>query len=114
MAKRPRCFLVMRSTKDVSGAEKHGDIVLLFPDNERRPSFWNSDFIELALAKLEQYEYDPGFDYLLMAGNVVPISLVAAAVARESEVGPQFLFFDAAQQGYVAVALPPQEVPHKQ
>lgn len=93
-----------RSDKDVTKAAEHGTVTVLFPGH--RPSMWSPDFVAAALEQLERHQYDPAVDLLLMAGNIVPIVLLAAAVARECETGPKFLFFDAARQDYVVVPLP--------
>jgi hypothetical protein len=91
---KPRVFLVKSTRDDVSDARRFGDVVLIFGDAEPRPRLFSEDFAAEVVRRLETAQYDPEVDYFLVTGDLVSVTMVAAAIARESSVPPRALFFD--------------------
>ena len=100
----PKVFVLAPSEKDVSKASMYGQIVFVFRPDERRPSVWDAEFALSALDRLEQEQYDPTNDYLLLVGNFIAIIAFVAAVA-EQYYSPKALAFDMTRQTYVPIVL---------
>ncbi len=83
----------------IESAEEFGTIVPLFESAviydkklySTRPSIWEEDedgkptLIDEILDKLEKYNYDPEKDYILIAGHMIPVVILVAAVVGFGE-----------------------------
>lgn len=91
----------MRQDIDVSGARDHGGkLVYLFGANgHRRPPVWSDEFLEEALMRLYEIDYDPKKDLLLLAGGMVAVCrLLSRLVHRHGNIPS--LVFDSHLQAY--------------
>lgn len=79
---RPRCFLIEPVKLDIRDARTYGEIVLLFNENDRRPSIFSTEsFLKAVQRRLEEENYDPLIDYILIAGPMVTVVVTAAEMA---------------------------------
>lgn len=107
-----RVFMLEQSQNvDVKPAFEYGPIIPLFKSTNGqnsnvkrktdRPSMWDTDeFKKEILKRLEQYNYDPERDYLLIAGHFIPIVIFIATVVAEWE-NVQVLFWSTGYEKYV-------------
>lgn len=79
-----RAILIEPTTRvDVSAAQRYGEIVYIFEKNESRPSIWTEEFVQVAMIRLEQMNYDPKADTIIIAGAIVPlIKLIGCLTAN--------------------------------
>lgn len=91
----------MRQDIDVSGARAHGDhLVYLFGVNgHRRPPVWSDEFLEEAVLRLHELDYDPKRDLLLLAGGMVAVTRLLSRLVRRHGNIPA-LVFDSHNQTY--------------
>ena len=83
-------------------AARYGEkIVLLFKPQDQRPSIWSREFVEEAMARLKEYEFDPNEDAFLVSGSFVPIARVITAMAV-AYVSFNALLFSATTSDYVS------------
>lgn len=81
---RPRAFVLEPCRRiDVSRASKYGEILYIFERNDGRPSIWTDEFVIEAIERLKNTRYDPARDYFILAGSIVPLAKVVAALAAE-------------------------------
>jgi len=114
-AKVGRVFMLEQSQNvDVKPAFEYGPIIPLFKSTNGvgnstaqikkktdRPSMWDTEeFREEILKRLEQWDYDPEKDYLLIAGHTIPIVIFIATVVAEWE-NVQVLFWSSGYEKYV-------------
>lgn len=98
---KPRVFMLLPNDKDTRGAAGFGKLILLFQQDEQRPSIWDSAFVDEAVRRLDLQNYDPDRDYLLVAGMMVP--LVAMFTRLGFEYGHVMaLCFDMRDNRYIA------------
>lgn len=97
---KPRCFLLMRSDKDMQGLLQYGDVVVIH-GGERRPSFWAPAFVEHTYENMDRHQYQHGVDFVVAAGPLVPLVKVLCGLTKKYGYEPRMLFFDAARQGFV-------------
>lgn len=86
---------------NVGSCREFGELTMLFKRGERTPSIWSRELAEEALTRLESFDYDPRVDYLLVAGNMVTMIKVAAALAASCDCEVKALCYDAASGQYV-------------
>ncbi len=100
-----RVFILERDTRhDISGASRYGSVLPLFNDGERQPSIWSQHFADQIMSRLERNKFDQYVDYVLVAGQQVPVVLfVATCVAAYSNVN--LLLFDSVNGEYVHKAI---------
>lgn len=101
----PKVFMLMPHNVDVSKARRFGELIYIFDRGARRPSLWSPEFIDEMFVQLAEMGYDPATDYLLIAGNMAPIVRAACALARDCDVPPRALFYDAVTADYVELPL---------
>jgi len=58
------------------GAERYGDLVYLFPADKARPSIWAAHYKQAINAALDEVEFDPNLDYVLLVGQIYPLSVL--------------------------------------
>ena len=78
-----RAFAVEQGKQDLSKAKEYGRIVYLFKADGERSSIWSNDFPQEVLTALEEYNYDPENDYLIVAGSMVPIALAVGRLVSQ-------------------------------
>ena len=99
-----RVFLVeeLREGKDASAAGKHGELITLFDGQHRRPPvFRPTSFCEAVIDRLADEGFDPDLDGVVLAGGLIPNSLLLAALAAKCG-RVTILMFDASASSYVA------------
>lgn len=84
---------------DVSGAERFGEIEYVL-DGWRGSAFQPEELIECILSRLEELQYDPLRDYLLLTGGQYLIVTLCAAVASKHK-RYLALMFNASTEKYV-------------
>jgi len=95
-----RVFLPVKVPRlDVTGAEKFGTLLYLFPEKHPSPLEINQVY-EAICSALEVYRYEPGVDYIALTGPSIFLSLLTMAADNfGSKV--KFLVFDAGASEYV-------------
>lgn len=78
MHKRSRAILIEKTKVDTSQAQLFGDVVHVFPPGKERSSIWSDEFLDEALNSLADMEYDPVSDYIILVGQLVPLTKVIA------------------------------------
>lgn len=81
-----RVFLLETAQNvDVTSAMEYGPLIPLFKREQTndKPSIWGEEFIDEFIYRLEQQNYNPEVDYLLIAGHMVPIAIWVASVTKE-------------------------------
>jgi len=101
---RPRVFVLEPTRHELSTAERYGEVVYALPRGARAPSIWAGDYADAVLDRLDEADYDPRVDYFCVAGSVVPVTQVVAALASIYDKF-QVLFFDASRGGYAPKTL---------
>lgn len=98
----PRAFVVEPTKFDISLAEEFGEVTYIFGPDDRRLSIWDPDFTRQVVDRLVlELEYDPGRDHFVIAGHMVTLTFVVAALVRY--VGPfKALLYSAVEQKYVS------------
>ena len=101
--KLPRVFVLepVKSSIDVSKAERYGEVAYVFNPDERRPSvFQATAFGESVLRRLEAAEFRWEHDYLAVAGSIVPVTIALMACMTKY---PRLnvLFWHAGEMTYV-------------
>lgn len=109
--KTSRVFMLEETQNvDVTSAYEYGPIIPLFKytnadcvDNKSdRPSIWKTgEFTREIIKRLEENDFDPENDYLLIAGHVVPTQMMSIAATIHWET-IQFLFWSSYLGKYVA------------
>lgn len=77
-----RVFMLMPHDKNLSDARRFGELVMLYDKRESRPSIWDPAFLLEALDRLQDYQYDPERDFVLLAGHMVPTVLFCCAIVQ--------------------------------
>lgn len=70
----------MPTDKGLREAKRYGDVEFIFSDGESHPSIWDAEFIDEALDRLADRAYDPGVDYVVLAGPMVALVLFTTAL----------------------------------
>jgi hypothetical protein len=94
---------------DVTRANEHGDLVVLLPRGQGRPSFWEPELVDLAIERMVAAGYDQDLDCLLIAGHMAPLVRVACTLAQEFPRA-RGLFYDSVQGTYNALPLSISEI----
>ena len=101
MTKTSRAFVLEPCSRlDVSPASKFGEIEYIFQKNDGRPSIWTEEFAQAAMKKLKACGYDPAIDFIIIAGRIIPMIKLIAALAAEYQ-NVRVLFHDAIERDYV-------------
>jgi hypothetical protein len=81
-----------------------GPVTYVFDENTRRAGVFDPGFQVEVVRKLEQADFDPARDRLVVAGRIVPYSVALAAIV--SRWGPVWaLLFDSRERRYVALRI---------
>lgn len=81
--KRARVVLVEETNKDLGNAHIYGDVTVLMPKASHRPSIWEQEFIRHIEKRLNEIDFNPELDYLLVAGSQISTSTVIASLASK-------------------------------
>lgn len=97
-----------QNSVDISKARIFGEEVYLFSKNEEdRPNVWTERFCDECVERLEQQNYNPEIDYLLIVGHMPPIIILVATIIRnwgECE-SVKALFWTKQAQNYLLMEL---------
>lgn len=99
-----RVFVLEPCSLDISRAARFGEIVYIFRKGMRRRSIWDDEFKQEVMGALDENEYDPKKDYLLVAGHMVPLVLFISAALRHY-TGINVLFYCSTDRDYVSRSL---------
>lgn len=96
-----RVFCIDPVKFDTTSAAMIGQVVQLYNGQTHRPSIWQtSEFTAHVLKKLDDEDFDVDHDCLLIAGPMVTVAIVVAALA--SEFGAlNLVLFDPSRGMYV-------------
>jgi len=95
-----KVFILEQVNFSLKNAEDYGELLYVFSPNSQRCSIWDREFGECVIDRLEENDYDPREDYLLVAGKIVSLSIVVASVAAAyGEIA--LLLFSSNLQRYV-------------
>lgn len=86
---------------DLTPAMVFGEVVFLFERTGERTSIWSEDFSSCVLDKLEEINYDPDIDFIVVSGAIVTLSLAIAVIAADYGV-IKLLLYHSAEAGYVS------------
>jgi len=67
---------------NTEGAEQFGEMVYLFPADKARPSIWAAQYRNAIVAALEEIEYDPNLDYVLLVGQIYPLTVLVNVLTQ--------------------------------
>lgn len=99
-----RVFVIERTRHDVSSASDYGPLKYIFPPDMHRSSLWSKEFRDELTSRLDDLGFNPKVDYILAAGNTIPlIMLVGALVARFGYV--RALAFYATDRTYTPILI---------
>lgn len=100
-----RVFMLEADTKhDVTRATRYGEIVSLFSRGEKQPSIWSQHFQDEILSRLRASNFNEYADYILGAGQQVPVLLMTSYVVATYE-NVNLLLFDSSNEEYVLKAI---------
>lgn len=95
-----KVFVLERTKVDISDAKRYGTVEYVYEDNDRRLSIWDENYKWDTLDVLEHLGFNAERDYLLIAGNVVPMIIVATAmVSKYGRI--QALLYSATERAYI-------------
>jgi hypothetical protein len=103
--KKPRVFMLMPYKLDVSKATEYGEIKMVFDGVQKKPSIWSPEFVKEVLDRLEDMEYDPSTDYILIVGSMVSLVRAVTAIVSSCTVPPKGLFYDVVSGKYVPLTM---------
>ena len=78
----PRVFILEPCHVDTAPAARYGELVTLLPGRRNSP-FDTREYEVEVLARLKAENYDPDEDIICLAGKIICVSVLCAAVARE-------------------------------
>ena len=89
--KKSRVFVLeITQNVDITAAFEYGGIVPLFKAtseseiSNNKPSQWQtSKFMDEIIGRLEEHEYIPEVDFILIAGHMIPVVILVSAIIRE-------------------------------
>jgi hypothetical protein len=89
---------------DTSGAAAFGEIKYIYQNGEERPSIWLDEFCSDVMDRLAAMMFDPSRDVFVFAGQLIPMTRIAAALVVEyGEV--QALFWSATNRSYEIITI---------
>ena len=103
---RRRIFVFEPTRLNIENARTYGEFVYIFGSatSDHRASIWSPKFREQIIDRLTALAFDPEQDYILLAGNSVPLHIVVAAlVAEYSSISA--IAFNAQSRTYVPIEL---------
>lgn len=110
--KLPIVFVIQppsRGALDMSALYDYGTVQYVYNLADNRPPIWRADYVEDVLRRLETQGYDPLVDYFAVVGSMVPVVMVATAIAGRWPHA-KLLYFSSTSREYVersAVQLAP-------
>lgn len=90
--KKSRVFVLeITQNVDITAAFEYGGIVPLFKAtsesesaSNNKPSQWQtSKFMDEIVCRLEEHDYKPEIDFILIAGHMIPVVILVSAIIRE-------------------------------
>jgi hypothetical protein len=93
-------FVLAPTTLNISSAEEYGDLTYIYTTNDRMPSVFSLNFGVDALSRMEDNNYDPDRDYVLVAGVHVALIQWISVVISEHE-WCRGLLFDSTRDAYI-------------
>lgn len=78
----PRVFVAERVQHDINAATAFGEILYLLPDNHRA-TWKTTELTEFFIARLDELQYDPATDHIVIVGNNILLATLVAAIACE-------------------------------
>jgi hypothetical protein len=98
---KPRVFMVRETRDNWTDALRFGDVVAIFRGgDDKPPRLFTPEYTAEALRRLDLHGYDPENDYFMVTGDLASVTMIAAAIARDSEVPPRALFYDKSVSEY--------------
>jgi hypothetical protein len=99
-----RAFVIERTKHALDKVSQHGKLTYIFAPEKGRSSMWSNDFRKEIIKQLEQYEYDPAYDYIVLVGGfLITILFVTTVVSKYGPVAA--LAFDACDQHYKQIVI---------
>lgn len=97
---KPRVFILEEANKDIHDATRFGDIEVLFPPDQFRPSIWEESISNEVEKRFRACHFDPVIDSVLLVG---PQVLAVAAIAHLAQTYNEYrvLFWHASAKEYV-------------
>ena len=65
----------------VKGVQKFGDVVYLYQNHWQHPPALSPTLTSSVIDKLREHKFDPSYDYIVATGKIIPLFVMAAAVA---------------------------------
>jgi hypothetical protein len=96
-----RAFILEPTRLDVTSASQYGDITTLFPRGVTRNDIWTGAFRKELLEVLERLAYDPTEDYVVVAGSMVPITVMLSIIVREKKTSVKLLLYNSTDRAYI-------------
>ncbi len=99
-----KIFVIEPTRHDISPAAIYGTLVYLFAPDMHRSSIWSNAFRDEIFERLDALEFNPDVDYILAAGNQIPLLvLVGGIVARYNHCN--ILAFNASARQYIPLTV---------
>ena len=96
-----RVFMIDSDPKhDVSDARRFGSLQTLWGRHEPRPSVFSHAFVKETTSRMDELEYDPEVDYIVVTGNVVMNTVLITSLAMRDDT-VNLLLYDSAMEEYV-------------
>lgn len=62
---------------------RFGEVVYLFDDMNIRPSIWTEKYEDATLSRLDEIDYNPAKDFIVITAHMVPLIKVVAVICSE-------------------------------
>lgn len=103
---KPRAFVLEESKYDSSSAEDFARVTYVYGPGEIRPSIFDPTLHGAVWDKLESYNYDPIQDYLVLTGDMIPVSILLSVAMRIARThGVKVLVWHASDRIYKELVL---------
>lgn len=95
-----KCIIIETCSRiDLNKVKEHGDILYLFQPGETRSSIWSEKFLDECMTALQRINYDNVVDAIVIAGAVIPITLLIARLCAFENV--MLLLWNANEDRYI-------------
>lgn len=92
------------SKYDLSSCNSFGFLQFIFPPDGPKPSVWTREYrLEIERA-LEDYEFDPAIDYIVLVGQMLPLAILVNILSTKYRAF-KALVFNANSREYETVLL---------
>jgi hypothetical protein len=99
-----RVLILEPTIQDVGPASEHGEPVMLFSHQRAHPPVFSPGFHHAVMRRLEELEYDPESDLVVLTGATVAVAVLVAAIAS-SRGHLRVLVWDVKAGRYVEMSL---------